>query len=152
MPLFVFLFLIVLPIAEIFAIILVADTIGLPATILALMATSALGVVLVRSQGRAVIARFRATLAQNRPPAAEALDGALVFVGGSLLIVPGFITDIAGALLLAPPTRSLARRLVISHYGGWVLRWGRRVARGRHGYAYDVDSTVVEAAPRELTR
>jgi UPF0716 protein FxsA len=41
------------------------------------------------------------------------LDGALVIAGGALLIAPGFITDLLGALLLAPPTRGPIRRLVL---------------------------------------
>ena len=48
-------------------------------------------------------------------PAAEAVDGALIAGAGLLLIVPGFVTDVIGLLLLAPPLRWPARRWVRTH-------------------------------------
>ena len=64
---------------------------------------------LAKAEGRAAWRRLSAAVAAGRPPGREVIDGALVLVGGLLLIVPGFITDAVGLLLLAP-TRAVARR------------------------------------------
>ena len=55
--------------------------------------------------------RFNAALAERRIPAREVFDGAMVIVGGTLLLTPGFITDIFGLILLIPPTRDVVRRI-----------------------------------------
>jgi UPF0716 protein FxsA len=143
-----------IPVLEIYVIILVGHAIGLFWTVLLLVASSMLGVRLVRSQGRAVLRNFQAAIQAGRPPAREALDGALVFVGGALLIAPGFITDAIGAVLLIPPTRSVVRRLIVRHYAGrfvgYVSRTGPR-QRGA-GRPQDVDGTAVEIDVQDLPR
>ena len=101
----ILLLLICWPIAELFVAIEVAQAIGILATVLLLIVSWPLGLWLVRSEGRAAWRRLSAAVAEGRPPAKEVLDGALVMTGGALLIVPGFITDVIGLLLLAPPTR-----------------------------------------------
>ena len=111
LPLLLILFIIV-PIAELAVIIQVGQELGIWLTLAILIADSILGSMLMRSQGRAVWRRFNETLRAGRPPAREVLDGVLVIFGGALLLTPGFITDIAGLLLLIPPTRALVRRLL----------------------------------------
>src|SRR5436305_5124936 len=117
-----------------------------------------LGVRLVRSQGRAVLRDFSAAIAAGRPPAREALDGVLVFVGGALLIVPGFLTDVVGALLLAPPTRALIRGQIIRHYASRLVAHLARAGAGRPGReagtgeVYDVDGRAIEVDPDKLPR
>ena len=114
--------LLVLPFVELWAVVAVAGQIGLGWTVLLLIALSVLGVVLIRSQGLAVWRRANAELAAGRMPTRSLVDGAMVLLGGSLLIIPGFVTDAVGLLLLLPPTRALLRPL--------VLRWmERRAAR-----------------------
>ena len=49
---------------------------------------------------------------QRRFPGKEVADGLLIVVGGTLLLAPGFLTDIVGLLLLIPPTRAIARSLL----------------------------------------
>jgi UPF0716 protein FxsA len=119
--LFVFL---VLPILEIWTAILVASSIGVLPTVLLLVALSALGFVLIRSEGLSVWRRANAELAAGRPPTDSLLDGLLVVAGGVLLIVPGFLTAVPGLLLLFPPTRALLRPAVER----WVERRARRSA------------------------
>lgn len=143
----VLLLLIALPVIELLAVVLVSELIGLPATLALLVASSLLGFLLLRSQGRSAIDRFRTALAERRAPGREAVDGALVFTGGALLILPGFVTDIAGAALLAPPTRAGARWLIMRHWSARLLRSIARVPRGR----YDVEATAVEVDQPRLT-
>ena len=130
---------IIVPLAELYLILKVGDAIGAVWTILLLAADSVLGSVLLRTQGRAVWARFNTTLAEGKMPHREVMDGVLVIFGGAFLITPGFITDIVGLTLLIPPTRAVVRRLV-------VRRLGRRVAVGstRPRGRFDVEGTASE--------
>ena len=82
---------------------------------------------------------FRTDLRERRPPGASATDGLLVLLGGVLMLIPGFISDVAGALLVAPPTRKaaagwaqslLARRLTPSTA---TSLFGPRTVRVRTG-------------------
>jgi UPF0716 protein FxsA len=149
-----------LPIAEFYVIIKVGEAIGPWWTVLALVGTSMLGVRLVRSQGRAVLRDFAGAIAAGRPPARAALDGVLVFVGGALLIVPGFVTDVLGALLLAPPTRAVIRGQIIRHYASRLVAHLARAGAGRPGsgsraaaeQVYDVDGRAIEVDPDKLPR
>jgi UPF0716 protein FxsA len=149
------LLLIGLPLLELYVIFRVGEWLGVLPTLMALILSSSLGLSLMRSQGRVALKRFAAAIAEGRPPAREALDGALVFVGGTLLLVPGFVTDVAGALLLAPPTRALVRMLIMRHYAGRFVTYitlagaARRRARPRPA---DVDGTAADLEQRELPR
>ena len=108
-----FLLFIVLPLAELYVIIQLAGVIGILPTIALLLVDSIVGVMLMKSQGRAAWNRFNEATAQGRIPAREVADGALIILGGAFLLTPGFITDIIGFLLLIPPTRTLFRKSVI---------------------------------------
>ncbi len=100
---------IVVPIAELFVIVKVGGAIGVLPTLLLLLLSAVAGSLMLRHQGRGAWRRFNEALAQRRFPGKEVADGALIVVGGTLLLTPGFITDAAGLLLLFPPTRALVR-------------------------------------------
>lgn len=101
-----FIGLLLLPAAEIAAFILVALLIGWFWTTCLFLATTALGVLVLRRSGRNDIDRFRAALAANGVRAIRLeTPGLGPIVGGILLVFPGFITDILGALLLIPAVR-----------------------------------------------
>jgi UPF0716 protein FxsA len=137
---------IVVPIAELAVIIQVGQEIGLWWTIALLLADSVLGSVLMRSQGRAAWRRFNQAVEAGRPPAREALDGALIIVGGALLLTPGFITDIGGLLLLLPPSRAVARRLLVRRFAK------RMVGPSAPRRAYDVDARAVDVDQERIDR
>jgi UPF0716 protein FxsA len=137
------------PVAEVFAIIKVAEAIGVLATIVLLIAGWPLGTWALRSQGRAAWRRLAVAVAENRPPTREVVDGALIVAGGTLLMVPGFITDALGILLLLPPTRVLVRQLVIRNFRSRLVV--RAVARRRRPPGpRDVDSTATDIEPPRL--
>jgi UPF0716 protein FxsA len=139
---------ILLPLAELYVILeVVGPWLNWYGTVALLLVDSVIGTLLFRSQGRAVWRRFNEVLARGEMPHREVLDGVLIVFGGAFLITPGFITDIAGALLLIPPTRAVIRRLV-------ARRLGRRVAVGITHEPYDVDGTATEydAPARRLER
>jgi UPF0716 protein FxsA len=144
MPLLVLLFIfIVVPLAELYVIFKVGAAIGVPLTILLLAVDSVVGSLLLKSQGRAVWRRFSETMAAGRVPHREVLDGVMVIFGGAFLITPGFITDVIGLLLLLPPTRALARRLLVRALGGRVaIGMAGTVTRRRPRAEYDVEGTA----------
>jgi UPF0716 protein FxsA len=109
---------IAIPILELYVIVKVGGLIGVLPTLVLLFGMSLLGALLLRHQGRGAWQRFNRALAERRFPGREVADGLLITVGGALLLTPGFITDAVGLLLLIPPTRALARRLLQA----WVAR------------------------------
>ena len=110
MPLILIVLFIVVPIAELYVIIQVGELIGVLPTLILLLADALLGSMLLKHQGREAWRRFNEALAARRFPGREVVDGVLVVIGGTLLLTPGFLTDIAGLFLLIPPTRAIARR------------------------------------------
>ncbi len=137
-----FLLLLAWPVAELFVAIEVANAIGLLYTILLLIAGWPIGTWALRSQGRLVWRRFAQAVAEKRTPANEVIDGALVLVGGVLLITPGFITDALGLLMLLPPTRAMIRRLVVRNFRSRLMV--RAVRFGPAGREYDVEATATD--------
>lgn len=145
------------PIAELWLIIQVGGAIGVLPTIALLIAASMLGVALLRSQGRAAWTRFNDAIAHGKVPAREVFDGAMILLGGALLLTPGFLTDTFGLLLLLPPTRALVRkglgsvaarrtgfRWVVSAPGARRSGTGPAGAPRRPSRAYDVEGTATE--------
>jgi len=118
-----FLLFLIVPAIEIYLLIEVGSLIGGLATVVLLLLMSLLGAFLVRSQGFIIIARIREQLSLGRLPAAQLLDGALVLVGGVLLMTPGFFTDFLGIFFLIP----LTRRLIKLWLGLWLQA---RLAKG----------------------
>lgn len=112
MAIFLFCLFILLPLAELYVIVQVGYAIGIWPTLAILLIDGFLGAWLARSQGRAVWQRFNAQMAAGKVPAREIVDGAMIILGGALLLSPGFITDIFGILLLLPPARAIWRGIL----------------------------------------
>jgi UPF0716 protein FxsA len=144
------LLLILWPVAELFVAIKVAEAIGVLLTVVLLIASWPLGVSLLRAEGRVAWRRLSAAVAAGRPPAREVLNGALVVVGGVLLIVPGFITDVFGLLLLLPPTRRLARAGIMRNFRSRLVMRATRF--GGRPASHDVDSTATDIDAARLRR
>ncbi|HEU4512879.1 MAG TPA: FxsA family protein [Nocardioidaceae bacterium] len=101
---------VIVPLVEIYLIVQAGQAIGIGWTILILVADSLLGAVLLKREGVAAWRSLTSALASYRVPARELADGALVLVGGTLLLTPGFFTDALGFFFLLPFTRPIARR------------------------------------------
>jgi len=92
--------------AEVAALIAVAAVVGLPVALALMVATSLLGMAVLRHPGRTRINRLHEALAKNGIAGLQAGgDAFLTVAAGFLLLLPGFITDAAGFLLLLPPVR-----------------------------------------------
>jgi len=154
-----FLLLVLWPLAELYVIIKISEAIGFLWMLLLLIVSWPIGWRLIRYQGRAALRRLRQALAAGRAPTSEVLNGALVLVGALLLLVPGFITDAVGLLLLLPPTRAIAPGVAERHHRStWLNRlvgfssWaagpaGRRTGAGP---AYDAEATAADIDDPQL--
>jgi UPF0716 protein FxsA len=144
------------PVVEVLVFIEVGRAIGWLLAVVLLLGTSVLGARLLRIQGRSAVERVSLAVSEHRAPARAAIDGALGFLGGVLLAVPGFLTDAIGALLMFPPTRTLTRRWISRHYAGRPMRFvataGRFASGDRRARPADVDSTVVDDDRDQLGR
>jgi UPF0716 protein FxsA len=104
----------VVPFVELAVILQIGHEIGVLNTIGLLVLVSVLGGWLVKREGLGVLRRVQVSLDAGRLPGPELVDGAMVLVAGILLISPGFVTDIAGLLLLLPPTRATLRAVLVA--------------------------------------
>jgi UPF0716 protein FxsA len=100
---------IVVPLVEIYVIIQVGEAIGPWWTILLLVLDSILGSWLIKREGSRAFRALREALDSGRMPARELADGALILIGGTLMLAPGFVTDGFGILMILPLTRPFFR-------------------------------------------
>jgi UPF0716 protein FxsA len=128
--------LIALVAAEVYVFVVIAHAIGVAWTVAALIASTVAGLWLARVQRRRAWGALQEAMMTGSIPDRELGDAALIFVGGALIAIPGFVTDAFGLLALAPVTRPLMRRLL----GFFLLR---RVAalNTRSGPAAGEDSS-----------
>ena len=112
MPLLLLLAFLIVPVVEIYVLIQVGQAIGALPTVALLIADALLGTWLFKREGRRAWTALSDAVSAHRVPAKEVADGALVVLGGALLLTPGFVTDLFGVLCLLPPTRAVLRRLL----------------------------------------
>lgn len=153
---------IAVPILELYVIIQVGQAIGVGPTLALLLADALLGSLLVRHQGLSAWRRFNEAFAQRRFPGREIADGVLIVIGGTLLLTPGFVTDIFGLLLLIPPTRAIARRVLRRYAGRRFVLMGvggatRRPpdpgpTNGRRDYDFDATAEEIDDDDPRLQR
>jgi UPF0716 protein FxsA len=131
---------VVLPMVEIYLLIQLGQVIGAWWTLAVLVAAGVLGSVLVKREGGRAWRALQDALASNRMPATELADGALILVGGTLLLTPGFVSDVVGLFCILPLTRPVARRalsrvvarrLTRVAFAGGPAQPGRRPEQGR---------------------
>ena len=94
-----------IPLIEILVFVEVGSEIGALNTVIITIVTAIIGVALIRIQGLGVLMRARATLDRQEAPVNEIFEGIFLAVAGLFLIIPGFVTDTIGFLLLIPPLR-----------------------------------------------
>ena len=107
-----FVLFVVVPLVEIYVLVQVGQVIGAGWTILLLVLDAILGTWLIRHEGGRAWRALREALDGGRMPATELADGALILIGGTLMLAPGFVTDAFGILLILPFTRPIFRRLL----------------------------------------
>lgn len=123
---------IAIPLIEIAVFIEVGGYIGLWWTLAVVVGTALAGTHMLRRQGLATLRRAQENMAQGRMPLREVFDGLCLLIAGALLLTPGFVTDLAGALLLMPPVRLLLGQLVARH----IIATGQFSAGGPGGQTF----------------
>lgn len=147
MPRFIRIAVTVLPITELALFILVAQLIGFGNALLIQLGSMALGLIAIQLLGAASLRDVQASLVRQEAPGPAMVRGACILLGGALMILPGFLTDLLGLLLLIPGVPRLAGRSL------WV------VAQTRSGRAapsvvldgdwHEVPPTVIPAPNHE---
>ena len=103
----IFLSIILVPIVEIYVLIKVGSQIGAITTILLIFMTAIIGIYYAKYEGLNTLRSGFVQLNKNEIPAFEVLSGAAIAFAALLLIVPGFVTDFFGFLLIFPPSRKI---------------------------------------------
>jgi UPF0716 protein FxsA len=136
--------------AEIAAFILVGDALGVFPTVALVFALSIAGVILTRRQGLGALLRIRAEMDAGRMPGEAMGHAAMIVLAGTLLIIPGFVTDAIGLLLFIPAVRSALWRAIGRRLKVKVVQTGPR----RGGPVVDLDpgsySPVPDRPPERL--
>lgn len=112
------LILILVPALEIWGFITIGKMVGGFNTFLLIILTGVVGAYLAKQQGLHILREARYRMSNGEPPGPAILDGISVLIGGILLIMPGFITDVIGLLLLLPPTRKVFKFFLLE----WIMR------------------------------
>lgn len=141
MRVFLLLFLL-FPVIELALLIKVGSAIGVLPTLLLVIGTAILGSVLLRIAGVATAWRAREKLARGELPEQEVIEGLFIAIGGGLLLLPGFISDIFGVLCLIPFTR----RLLVSK----VRQRAQEQAMRQRAFADDLAARSGQARPNVL--
>ena len=110
------LMIILIPIIEIYLFIKVGSQIGAISTISLILLTAILGVIYARYEGFNTLRSAVGQLLKNEIPFYEIISGTALAVAALLLILPGFLTDCIGLLIIFPPTRKLFFKKITSNY------------------------------------
>ncbi|MEC7136814.1 MAG: FxsA family protein [Pseudomonadota bacterium] len=110
-----FLIFVVLPALEIFFMIKIGSEIGALSTLVLIFLTAVLGVFFARVQGIQTLKSGLINLYQNKVPIYELISGASIAFAAVLLIIPGFLTDLIGFILLIPFTRRVLIKMIFKN-------------------------------------
>lgn len=97
---------------ELWGLITVGSLIGGWNTVLLVILTGLLGAWLAKQQGVQVLRTLQFQLSRGQMPTETIIDGVLILVGGMLLLLPGFVSDVIGLIFLIPYTRMILRHLL----------------------------------------
>ncbi len=135
---------VVVPLAEIYVLIQVGQVIGPWWTILLLVADSIFGGWLLKREGGRAWRAFTTSLSSGSMPAREIADGALILVGGTLMLAPGFVTDLVGILIILPITRPIFRTALTGAIARRLLAGGVPGTNAQHPGPGSQSGSVVQ--------
>ena len=107
---------IVIPTAELVLLMMLGVRIGWMPTLGLIVFTGILGATLARQQGLSILRKIQTEMQNGRPPALEMVEGAMVVIGGMVLLTPGIITDGLGFALLVPVIRRSIANKIQKHF------------------------------------
>jgi UPF0716 protein FxsA len=100
-----FLLFTIVPVLELYLLFQLAEILGFFPTLFIVVGTGGLGAALARKEGLRLLTQWHEATLAGRMPEEGVISGALLLVGGVLLVTPGVMTDVVGLLLLFPQTR-----------------------------------------------
>jgi UPF0716 protein FxsA len=110
----------IIPFIEIYLLIKIGSYLGAFNTVVIVILTAFLGALLARYQGFQTMLRVRESLERGEMPAEELLDALLILLAGIVLLTPGFLTDLAGLMILMPATRLRFKRWLRKKFDEWT--------------------------------
>jgi UPF0716 protein FxsA len=113
---YLFFLIIIIPAAEIGVLLLSGKTIGVWPTIVLMILTGVIGAYLAKKEGLQTIRKVQEQLSYGQIPGDAVLDGICILVGGTLLLTPGFLSDITGFFMLFPPTRKICKVFILRYF------------------------------------
>lgn len=111
---------ILIPALEITVLLLSGKTIGIWPTFLLIVLTGIFGAFFAKKQGLNMMRKLQSQFQNGIFPNEEIVNGVCILIGGILLLLPGFITDLFGLILLIPITRSFVKPLLLRMLQRWV--------------------------------
>ena len=144
------LLLLIVPLAEIAAFVIIGREIGVFWTLAMVFVTAVVGSILLRVQGFGLIARIQRESEAGRVPGRELVHGVMILVAGVLLLTPGFITDTIGFLLFVPAIRDAGWRLIKSRISVVSMDGFQQEGRGPRPEAER--STTIELNDEDFQR
>lgn len=143
-------FILAVPLIEIALFVTVGGWLTLLPTLAIVLGTGVLGVIILRLQGLQAMADMQAALRNMQSPVSPLAHGGLIMAAGILLILPGFLTDTLGILLLIP----LVRRGVIAGIAGRIRgnSAAAKAADWRDAAHSRYDDEVIDAEFSEVER
>lgn len=140
---FALLLFILVPIIEMTVLIQVGSEIGALATVALVFLTAIVGVTLIRKQGLETSLKAQEKMRRGELPASEVAEGIMLMFAGLCLLIPGFVTDAMGALLLVPPLRKLfAAGLIVKFISSMMARGSQW--RGGQNYTSQESGEIIE--------
>ena len=119
---FLLLIIIAVPLIELFIIVWASSHIGIWSVISLIILTGLIGTTLARRQGIAILRREQTNMQNGQLPGEEVIDGICIFIGGFALLMPGFITDTIGLILLLPFTRPMFKDWIKAIFQNMINR------------------------------
>ncbi|MCE9679273.1 membrane protein FxsA [Shewanella sp. AS1] len=139
---------VLVPVIELNVLIRVGENIGSWNTVGLVILTAVVGVSLVRSQGISTLLQVQQKLARGEAPGQEIVEGMMLAMAGLLLLIPGFVTDFIGLLLLTPLTRKPVVKLLykkmqvrVSRQGGFQAGFGPGFHQQHQQSPFEKDSS-----------
>lgn len=120
---YLFLLIILIPAVDIGVLLLSGKAIGVWPTIVLILLTGIIGAYLAKREGLQTIRRAQEQLSYGEIPGEAVLDGICILIGGTLLLTPGFITDVTGFLFLFPLSRRPIKYFILK-------AWRRKINKG----------------------
>jgi UPF0716 protein FxsA len=109
-----------IPVLEIYLLIKLGTYLGALNTVIIVILTGIIGAYLAKLEGLHTMTKVREGLNRGEMPAEGLLDALLILVAGIVLLTPGFLTDLAGLLILIPQTRLLFKRWLRKKFDAWT--------------------------------